>query len=937
MNVPKKFLKSNEIDQESLRNIKAFYAKYSSAYKSYIKNPLKGNQFKQAVIQWFFEQNKKCREQICAIENKWATLVIHQLYLHTLNQPKLRFILRDGSSIPFMDNIHLKQRGLNIAFHPDSTHFLHYFAMVSEKYDTSCNDEVIMAKFLKEIQFYHCEKNIIEFNADNLIEYGSFDKKDFYCYFKLSKRVLFNKTNFLSYFDVLSNERLFNKALGLTPQGIDYPDWIKQPIETNICFSLSEIIAALFEQVISSKFIIEKYGNGLFDITPHLSTCLKLKKDLKDFLIKQQVNDLYVYLHCEKITKSVYYNALIEKIIEAKTYNMNLKQRFTLYWENNSCLDKVISSVEKYLKSALNEKVFIERLLYRKIYQLYSHEDYYQRKVLALLSSYFDQSYNEELYNELMKPTVNENKNKKRKKKKKKGNVIQFDNVKDTDKGNKNSKEGFISINESSMISHCGIQTKHSTNNIEPNRIIDENTLIDNSKDTKLSVEMTKEIISKKIILDIVNILPIKNDNTNTTNELNSLNNTIVDSNNINRNSKQDENKSDTTSSEKDSNHLNQLSASITLLSLTDNNQTQALTQNQKEKKKKFFLYQTEPKKRKEPKKEKKAFISILNSDINKFEENVNQILSLISNIKQAVIAKVKSQIHSVIVLSHEIEIYGSYENGLSIESSDIDILVKFKKKINLINIMTHLFNYFTQSEQYMLANPISTATVPVIKLKVNPKTFLSDSTLLSELALFKETTYYREYLFENDELDYIKLDVTFGHFSKSVTKQQVDYIQKAIFDYPQIKPIIKIIKRILNLCNMNNSYTGGLSSYSIFLLVFAFQKSYVKPPFSNNYSHLLLDFLNCYSTFDYYSNVIDVTQEYPFVKALDNIETPPVIIDPITKLNAARSSFKILEVNIIFLKCITILNDIKLKYEEDKNDNSSDENSIKLLMKIIK
>lgn len=63
-------------------------------------------------------------------------------------------------------------------------------------------------------------------------------------------------------------------------------------------------------------------------------------------------------------------------------------------------------------------------------------------------------------------------------------------------------------------------------------------------------------------------------------------------------------------------------------------------------------------------------------------------------------------------------EIYGSYANGLSIESSDIDLALKcYAEEINL-NIIK-LTDHFKKTKKFEKINPIITASVPVIKLVI--------------------------------------------------------------------------------------------------------------------------------------------------------------------------------------------------------------------------
>lgn len=67
-------------------------------------------------------------------------------------------------------------------------------------------------------------------------------------------------------------------------------------------------------------------------------------------------------------------------------------------------------------------------------------------------------------------------------------------------------------------------------------------------------------------------------------------------------------------------------------------------------------------------------------------------------------------------------EIYGSFVTELSIESSDVDMTLKLKndsdiEEIELDLIINKLCDYFTKNKLIESVNPITTASVPVIKI----------------------------------------------------------------------------------------------------------------------------------------------------------------------------------------------------------------------------
>lgn len=126
-------------------------------------------------------------------------------------------------------------------------------------------------------------------------------------------------------------------------------------------------------------------------------------------------------------------------------------------------------------------------------------------------------------------------------------------------------------------------------------------------------------------------------------------------------------------------------------------------------------------------------FYRKLHNDIVEYDQKLQKNLALTKDIKVEVIKYLTEKIKDILnFLNIEINIYGSFANELSIESSDIDLVVKYEN-INttsngyssqenyfdieyLIGYLTSSFNDLTCMEK---VNPIYTASVPIIKLVI--------------------------------------------------------------------------------------------------------------------------------------------------------------------------------------------------------------------------
>ena len=92
----------------------------------------------------------------------------------------------------------------------------------------------------------------------------------------------------------------------------------------------------------------------------------------------------------------------------------------------------------------------------------------------------------------------------------------------------------------------------------------------------------------------------------------------------------------------------------------------------------------------------------------------------------------------------------------------------------------------------------------------------------------FKNSDLYKNYLFnKEDDLDKIKIDISFLKSSKKteeegqdllngedknnniVSKQSVSWTKNMLSTFPEIKPLIQVLKRFLKIKNFNSPHKG--------------------------------------------------------------------------------------------------------------------------------
>ena len=355
------------------------------------------------------------------------------------------------------------------------------------------------------------------------------------------------------------------------------------------------------------------------------------------------------------------------------------------------------------------------------------------------------------------------------------------------------------------------------------------------------------------------------------------------------------------------------------------------------------------------------SFYEKLHNSILKNEKKVNMILQHLSIYKNYVIEEIKQMINNTYennYINYSIDMYGSYTTGLMIEASDIDIKIKLCciKKEEFSVYFTSLYKKLISENKFEKIIPISTASVPVIKLIIDIEKFIKNKKdLQSEFSKFKQQNFFKNYIFDKNELIQIRVDITFiinyktqklneNETNKEILnklendKIKVDnninkeisnviYIKEQLEKHPEIKPILILLKRYFYVKNMNSSFEGGLSSYNLFLLILSYSK-YIGLTHSKikNLGYYLIQFLEFFGKYlDLKSFTVNINSPYIYeLTSFNNYNSAKslVILDPLTGLNASKSSYKILEIQNMFLISFNFFEKERIDYENEIYQN---------------
>ena len=222
------------------------------------------------------------------------------------------------------------------------------------------------------------------------------------------------------------------------------------------------------------------------------------------------------------------------------------------------------------------------------------------------------------------------------------------------------------------------------------------------------------------------------------------------------------------------------------------------------------------------------------------------------------------------------IAVFGSYATGLALPTSDLDIAV-----LNTAAMYEDIEQSVTMLEEVLPAYPwvasikaIATASIPVVKLTVNPQ--------------FCEQT------------DLIQVDITFeDEGGRHMGVATCAWVLELLNRYPQCQECFLPLKQLLFKHCLNSAYHGGLSSYSLLLWLAAFLTEHPTQAGGS----LLLSFLQFYgSEFNPKTTGISLTSQPYFYPRPQPAFTLCETIDPLRgDNNTTKGAYRVAEVQELF------------------------------------
>lgn len=234
-----------------------------------------------------------------------------------------------------------------------------------------------------------------------------------------------------------------------------------------------------------------------------------------------------------------------------------------------------------------------------------------------------------------------------------------------------------------------------------------------------------------------------------------------------------------------------------------------------------------------------------------------------------------------------DVQLYGSFATGLCLPWSDLDVVLVYNGKtpIQASAFLTRLYSAlgmcsWCKERKY------------------------SDNTSISSISLFTSA-----------EFGNIRVDMTIND-EKNYGLKCVELIKSYLTEYVVLEPLILALKTILKNANLNNPYTGGLSSYGLILMVVSFIQSKMDEKFQDQEDLIgktFYGFLGHYGVFFDYNKYVILT--YPIndlnKESIDQDSNlnfgqnlhELIIVDPLNKQNnVAKKTYQFMNLKMAFM-----------------------------------
>ena len=846
----------------------------------------------ERILNWFFKLNLEDKIKVSTITNKWLSHILLELSPLFKKENEMIFVPKKEMLMIFTGEIRNSYE--NNEIDNDKKLYEKYFICIN-KMESKDNEAKIDNDL--ENKFLGKYLNIISSDSNTIT---------------LSEELLSDSKEFKRLFRFLSNDKFFTETLSPKKENKNFslPSWMFKAMNN---LTLSQIIIGFIEQNILLNYELFYYTKRIYQSITQ-NTIVEIYEEINN--IDKQISNESFYFE----------NIISQDKFEEATKNISINQESKI---------GMFNEIKNYIIESKSEEGKINKLLKKLTFLNFkevnedriSIYDSYKRFILDLIRSIIAKELIIE-DTKILKSKTNNKKNKKKKGKKNK-EIKENENNKKKEKEENEEKKQNKDINIGSQ-NVTNEEKKNEVNEKEVNEqkskkiknfiLFPVNPIKKEKKKSKKKKQNKKS--SKKVdinntnnhinlneelirISSMTSISTYKSSNYQqdlssnddsssisdiTPNEFTNLsNNNIINNNTINFISKNNDSNGIDMNNRINNNNCNKINYNINVNNKNKNKGDNSININNKQYNKNYCNNRNNN--------YQKNTINNFNYNfhlyyyykigIDNYTSFINTNLAILNKLKaknlEIIYNIIKTNLNSKYLLIFGE--YGSYATDLSIEGSDIDVCIFYKKLINdNLIFREELYDILKKNEiqkefTYKTEN-IFEASIPRIIVKI-----MINKEIEKNINNFGN-------LLDNDDMNIIKIDFTFSEKKEYLISnmKSVEYIKNQLILFPQIKPVIQILKRFLKRQKMNEVYTGGISSYALFLLVLNCIKmlKILNPFITIDNSHLMIEVFRKFSFFAFKKNEIR-QDNLDSCLGFENMECIPYIINPLTGINVCQ------------------------------------------------
>ena len=324
----------------------------------------------------------------------------------------------------------------------------------------------------------------------------------------------------------------------------------------------------------------------------------------------------------------------------------------------------------------------------------------------------------------------------------------------------------------------------------------------------------------------------------------------------------------------------------------------------------------------------------ILQKDLIDYQNYISHQVSKKKPIIEKIITKIQNLVNEIDP-NYIVKIFGSYANGLCVTWSNLDLVLVNKTQYSLddfsLNNNNNIMHDNDINNQNLLMNNDNVSfsysesiqsTAPSINNNINEFFYRFYLEIQNQQQWIKQhrtnENVYGKILRLTTTEEYGKMTVDISvQNDKHYGIKCVELVKSYIKEYDVLKPMTIALKTILKNANLNNSYTGGLSSYGLILMIVSYiqnkRDSFYAEDETNLIGNTFYGFLLHYGIkFDFNKYAIITYKINEINAALSDKETnlnigqnahELMIVDPLNnKNNVAKTNYQFMNLKMAFM-----------------------------------